>query len=141
MDTGVSIGSRGRSCVVGDRHPGMRESLALLLEHEGFTVVGRAANGREAIRLLEAHRPDLTVLDLSLGDMTGIDVALEASRLRLVVAIVIYASEATSEVIQQALDAGVRAIALEAVPPTALLNAIAAAVADEIFVDPAFGYP
>jgi DNA-binding NarL/FixJ family response regulator len=140
MDTEGSIGSTDRSCVVGDRHPVMRESLALLLEDEGFTVVGKAATGREAIRLLEVHRPTLTVLDLRLGDMTGIEVALETSRLGLGVATVIYVSESTPEVIRHALDAGVRAIAREAVPPAALIHAIAAAVAGETYVDPAFGY-
>ncbi|HUY71099.1 MAG TPA: response regulator transcription factor [Gaiellaceae bacterium] len=135
-----SIGT-GLSCVVADRHPEMLESLALLLEHEGFTVVGKASTGRDAVRFLETRQPDLLVLDLRLGAMTGIDVARAAARLGLTGAIVLHTSEATPKLVREALDAGVGGIAREAVPPTSLLKAIAAAVARELYIDPAFGDP
>ena len=129
----------GLSCLVADRHPEMLESLALLLEHEGFTVVGKVATGREAVRFLESHQPDLMVLDLRLGTMTGIDVAREAARLGSTGAIVIHTSEATPELVREALEVGVRGMARETVPPTPLLNAITAALAREIYIDPVFG--
>jgi DNA-binding NarL/FixJ family response regulator len=136
-----SIGSTGLTCLVADRHPDLRESIALLLEHEGFVVVGKATTGPEAVRLVETERPDLIVLGLRLGTMTGIEVAREAARLGLTSAIVLHASEATPELVREALAAGIRGIAREAVPPLPLLNAIAAAVAREVYVDPALGSP
>ena len=136
-----STGGRGLRCVVADRHPDMRESLALLLEHEGFMVVGKATTGSEAVQFLETHRPDLTVLDLRLGTMTGIDVACEAARLGLPGVIVLHTSVATPELVREALDAGIRGIAGKAVPPASLLTAIAAALAREVYIDPAFGDP
>ena len=134
--------SRGKGalrCVLADDHEGMLSSLTSLLEYEGFTVVGAARTAREAIQLLEAHRPDLAVLDFRLRDMTGIEVAREAARLGLSTAIVIHTAEAGPALVRAALDAGVRGVARKDVPPAPLLDAIAAAVAGEIYVDPALG--
>jgi two-component system response regulator DesR len=127
------------TCLVAHRHPNVREALALLLEDEGFTVVGKAATSREAIRLAERHRPDLIVVDFRLDTMTGIDVARVASRLGLSEAIVLHTADATPQLVRKALDAGVSGIARQAVPPLSLLNAIAASLAREVYVDPAFG--
>ncbi len=139
MPTEGSNPTASLTCLVADRHPEMRESLAQLLAHEGFEVVGTAASGREADRLLEAHRPEIMVLDLRLDTMTGIDVAREAARLDHPAVIVLYTSDAAQTLVQEALAAGVRGIAREAVPPVPLLKAIAAAVAGEVYVDPSFG--
>ena len=46
-----------------------------MLEHEGVTVVGVAGSGDEAVRLVEALRPDLALVDISLADENGFDVA------------------------------------------------------------------
>jgi len=46
-----------------------------LLEHEGVSVVGLANSGDEAVRLAEALRPDLVLLDISLDNESGFDVA------------------------------------------------------------------
>jgi two-component system response regulator DesR len=133
---------RDELCIVAERHKEVRETLVLLLEHEGFTVVGAADHGSEAIQLLEIHRPDLAVLELRLGDMTGIDVAREAARRGLPAAIVIHTTEAGPTQIREALDAGVQALARKAVPPAALLHAVTAAMAREVYVDPALdGFP
>jgi DNA-binding NarL/FixJ family response regulator len=141
MSKNGSVETTGRSCVLAARHQAVRESLAVLLEHEGFTVAGMAESGREAIQLLQTVRPDLAVLDLRLRDMSGIEVAREAMRLGLSSAIVIHTSVTGSTLVQEALDAGVRGLALKAVPPTALLGAVAAAAAGEVYVDPAIrGY-
>lgn len=46
-----------------------------LLERQGFTVVGVASTGAEALRCFEELRPDVTLVDLDLGDESGFDVA------------------------------------------------------------------
>jgi len=131
---------QGVACIVADRHPVIRDSLELLLQDDGYAVCGKAATGSEAIRLLDELRPGLAVLDLSLHDMSGVEVAREARRLGLDTTIVIHTAAIRPSHVPEALEAGVGAIALKAVPPDALLEAIAAARAGETYVDPAIGY-
>ncbi len=132
-------GNGALACVLADDHEDMLSSLAALLEDEGFAVVGAARTAREAIQLLDEHRPDLAVLDFRLRDMTGVEVAREAARLGLATAIVIHTAEAGAALVREALDAGVLGLARKAVPPAPLLQALAAASAREIYVDPALG--
>ena len=57
-----------------DDHPLFRKGLAALINKApDMTVVAEAANGREGIRQVRAQRPDVTVMDLCLPDMSGID--------------------------------------------------------------------
>jgi two-component system nitrate/nitrite response regulator NarL len=63
------------SCLIVDDSPRFGEEARSLLEHEGVSVVGVAASGDEAVRLAEALRPDLALVDISLGEESGFDVA------------------------------------------------------------------
>jgi DNA-binding NarL/FixJ family response regulator len=58
-----------------DDHPSFRSTARLLLESEGFDVIGEAADGLEAIRSCGELRPDLVLLDVNLPDIDGFDVA------------------------------------------------------------------
>ncbi len=62
-------------CLIVDDSPRFGEEARGLLEHEGISVVGIAASGDEAVRLAKALRPDLALVDLSLGKESGFDVA------------------------------------------------------------------
>ena len=125
-----------RSCLLVDDHETMLSSLSSLLRHEGFVVVGEAATGAEAIRLLGLSRPDLTVVDFRLPDMTGLDVAREAARIAPATVLVLHTGETGPAIAREALAAGVRGVVLKAVPPTHLLAAISAALAGDVYVDP-----
>jgi len=62
-------------CLIVDDNPRFGEEARSLLEHEGISVVGVAASGDEAARLAEALGPDLALVDISLGEESGFDVA------------------------------------------------------------------
>jgi CheY-like chemotaxis protein len=62
-------------CLIVDDSPRFGEEARGLLEHEGVSVVGVASSGDEAVRLAEALRPDLVLLDISLDNESGFDVA------------------------------------------------------------------
>jgi two-component system, NarL family, nitrate/nitrite response regulator NarL len=62
-------------CLIVDDSPSFLEAARALLEREGLTVVGVASNGAEALREVESLRPDVILLDISLGDESGLDVA------------------------------------------------------------------
>ena len=62
-------------CLIVDDNPRFVEEARSLLEHEGISVVGVAASGDEAVRLAETLGPDLALVDISLGEESGFDVA------------------------------------------------------------------
>src|SRR5262249_9060492 len=62
-------------CLIVDDSPRFGEEARDLLEHQGMSVVGIAASGDEAVRLAKALRPDLALVDISLGEESGFDVA------------------------------------------------------------------
>jgi DNA-binding NarL/FixJ family response regulator len=62
-------------CLIVDDNPRFGDEARGLLEHEGVSVVGVAATGDEAVRLAEALEPDLALVDISLGEESGFDVA------------------------------------------------------------------
>jgi DNA-binding NarL/FixJ family response regulator len=58
-----------------DDHPSFRASVRMLLECEGYTVVGEARDGATALARAAALRPDLVLLDVGLPDVDGFTVA------------------------------------------------------------------
>jgi DNA-binding NarL/FixJ family response regulator len=58
-----------------DDHPSFRATARMLLEAEGYTVVGEAPDGASALSAAIRLRPDLVVLDVNLPDIDGFDVA------------------------------------------------------------------
>jgi DNA-binding NarL/FixJ family response regulator len=51
----------------------VREGIAVLLSNEPEALVAEASNGREAIQQFRAHRPDITLMDLQMPEMNGVD--------------------------------------------------------------------
>jgi len=67
MDAGIRVFSV-------DDHPAIREGLAMLINSQpGMMMVAQASSGREAIERFREHKPDVTLMDLRLPDMSGID--------------------------------------------------------------------
>lgn len=63
-----------------DDHPMLREGLASMIEAQpDMVLIGEAANGREAIDSFRTHRPDVTLMDLQMPDMNGVE-AINAIR-------------------------------------------------------------
>ena len=119
-------GTHGRIrvlCV--DDHPLMREGLAALInDAPDMTVVAEATNGREAVREFRAHRPDVTLMDLRLPDMSGID-ALVAIRKEFPDARVVMLTTCEGDAgITRAFKEGAAGYCLKTMPPKDLLEAI-----------------
>src|SRR5262245_18599631 len=62
-------------CLIVDDSPRFGEEARDLLEHQGISVVGIAVSGDEAVQLAKALRPDLALVDISLSEESGFDVA------------------------------------------------------------------
>jgi DNA-binding NarL/FixJ family response regulator len=108
-----------------DDHPLMRFGIVAAISHEpDMDVAGEASTGREAIRMCQELRPDVTLMDLRLPDMSGID-ALIAIRAQFPSArvIVLTTFEGDAE-IRRALDAGAQNYLLKSLPRKQILEAI-----------------
>ena len=108
-----------------DDHPLLREGLALVIGSQpDMTVVAQAATGGEAIRMFGQHLPDVTLMDLRLPDMSGID-ALLAIRAESPEARVIMLTTFDGDAnIRRALEAGARGYLLKSTPPADLVETI-----------------
>jgi two-component system chemotaxis response regulator CheY len=69
----MPLGS-GQTVLIVDDSPVMRKMLYNIFENEGFNVVAQAADGEEALSLFEAHKPDLTTLDIVMPKIRGTEV-------------------------------------------------------------------
>src|SRR5262245_49264743 len=57
-----------------DDHPLLREAIAAIISFQpDMVLVGEASNGNDAIQKFREHRPDVTLMDLRLPDMSGVD--------------------------------------------------------------------
>jgi DNA-binding NarL/FixJ family response regulator len=68
-------GNMPRSVLIVDDHPSFRASARMLLEAEGFTVVGEAEDGMSGLEAVAALHPDVVLLDVHLPDINGFEVA------------------------------------------------------------------
>jgi DNA-binding NarL/FixJ family response regulator len=123
--------------VLVEDHPPVRQGLELLLTRQGFRMIGSAPGAEEGTRMIRARRPDVAVVDIDLGDGSGIDLAQAASDEGLATAIVLYTGSITSAVIDRAMTSGARALVLKTSPMQHMADAIRAAAAGRDYVDPA----
>jgi DNA-binding NarL/FixJ family response regulator len=108
-----------------DDHPVVREGIALLVGVQpDMQVIAEAANGREAIQQFRAHLPDVTLMDIQMPEMNGLD-ALIAIRSEFPKADVIVLTTYEGDVhILRALKAGARGYLLKNTLHTDLLQTI-----------------
>ena len=108
-----------------DDHPILREGIAAIINRQDdMEMVAQASSGREGIQLFRQQRPDVTLMDLRLPDINGID-ALSAILAEFPQARVVMLTTSEGDVeIQRALSAGARGYVLKSMPPKYLLDVV-----------------
>ncbi len=108
-----------------DDHPLLREGIGALVNNQAdMVLVGQAATGAEAIQQFRQQVPDVTLLDLRLPDMSGIDVLIGIRSEFPEARIIILTTFEGDVEIQRALQAGARGYLLKNMPPSELLDVI-----------------
>ena len=108
-----------------DDHPLLREGIAAIISNQpDMLLLAQASTGCEAIQKYREHRPDVTLMDLRLPDMSGID-SLIAIRAEFPEARIIILTTYEGDVeIQRALGAGARGYILKSMPPREIVAGI-----------------
>jgi len=108
-----------------DDHPLLQEGVATIIKNQrDMQLVAEAADGKQAIQTFRQHKPDVTLMDLRLPDMSGIE-AMIAIRSEFPEARIIILTTFAGDVeIQRALEAGARAYVLKSMPPKDIVEAI-----------------
>ena len=115
----------GVRILVADDHPMLREGLvAVLSTQPDFDIIGEAADGAEVVRLAEALRPDVILLDLEMPDVDGV-AALEGLRDTVSAArAIVFTAYDTDERILRSLRAGARGYLLKGASRQEIFDAV-----------------
>jgi DNA-binding NarL/FixJ family response regulator len=128
----VQPGSKIR-LVIADDHAVLRESLAALLNTQpDFVVEGTAANGQQALELVQQRRPDVLVLDLFMPDFDGFDVLRTLDRAGSRVATVVLTGSESEMDYVQVVRLGGRGLVIKSDEPEKLFSAVRAVAQGEL---------
>jgi two-component system, NarL family, response regulator len=123
--------------LVVDDHPLMRVGIAAIINaHADMIASAQAGTGEEAVELFEQHRPDVTLIDLRLPGMSGVE-AIQTIRTRHPQArFVVLTTYEGDEDIYQALAAGAQGYMIKGMPHDTLINAVRRVHAGGRFLPP-----
>ena len=122
--------------VLADDHVLVRQGLKSLLEREKFQVIAEASDGQDAVRLTETHHPDITVMDISMPTLNGIDAARELARSCPRTKAILLTQHEEEQYIHEALQAGVKGYVLKNQVANDLIQAIRQVGRGEFYLSP-----
>jgi DNA-binding NarL/FixJ family response regulator len=133
---GPGGGSSVIRCLIADDHPAVVNAVGAYLSNEGIEIVAQVRNGREALSTIVSRQPTVAIVDLRMPELSGIEVAKQASRSAPSTAVILYTGAGDQAQLIEAVDAGARGFVLKEAPLTDLLRAIQAVAAGGTYVDP-----
>ena len=126
--------SEGLRVVIADDHTVVRQGIRIVLEEvPGLEVVGEAGDGAGALRLIAKFKPDVAVLDVTMPEKTGLEVAKELRESDSDIGILILSMHDDPEYVLQAVRAGADGYVLKDVAPSELRDAIQAVASGKEF--------
>lgn len=123
--------------LLADDHTVMRSGLRLLLERQpNLTVVGEAADGRQAVELAASEKPDVVVMDIAMPHLNGVEAARQIVNRAPLTAVVILSMHSDESYVIRSLKAGARAYLLKDSAESDLISAIHAITEGKSFFSP-----
>ena len=123
--------------IIADDHPLFRSGVRQALESEpDFRVIAEAGDGQRGLELIEEHRPDAAVLDINMPKLSGLDVAKEAVKRKLPTAIILLTMFDDEEMLNEAMDIGVKAYLLKESASIDVANAVRSALEGRHYISP-----
>jgi len=123
--------------ILADDHAVMRDGLRLLLDAQpDLRVVGEAANGREAVRQVAAHCPDVLIMDIAMPELNGMEATGQVRAKCPNTQVVMLSMYSTDEYIVRALQAGAIGYVLKEAAGSDVVAAVRAAYAGRPYFSP-----
>ena len=119
-----------------DDHALVRQGLRSLLAQEGFSVVGEAADGLEAMEKVRSLSPDIVVMDISMPAQNGLNVAREVHKFFPQVKVILLSQHTEDMYIADALEACVAAYVLKSQASSDLVHAIHQVSSGKVYYSP-----
>jgi DNA-binding NarL/FixJ family response regulator len=120
-----------------DDHPVVRDGLSgMFAPDPGFEVLGEAADGAEAVRLAQALKPDVILMDLRMPGMDGLTAITELARRGIAARVLVLTTYDTDSHVVPAIEAGATGYLLKDAPRAELLRAVQAAARGQAVLSP-----
>jgi two-component system chemotaxis response regulator CheY len=102
----------------------MRTMVSDILSQAGFTVVGEAENGKQAVEKYQQLKPDLVTMDIIMPEMGGIEAVKQITQLDPSARILMCSAMGQQALVQEALQAGARDFVVKPFQPSRVLEAV-----------------
>jgi len=130
--------NRKTRILLADDHPIVRKGFRLILRAEpGYEIVGEASNGREAVEMAEALKPEVVIMDVSMPELNGIEATRRIAAVSPRTRVVALTMHRDSVYVREILRAGASAYLLKDSAEAELLNAIRAVARGDSYLTPA----
>jgi DNA-binding NarL/FixJ family response regulator len=125
----------GRTLVVIEDHPAIGQGIKLLLERNGFEVLGLVGSAAAGYDLVGSAKPDVALIDIGLPGESGIELARRLLRRDAELGIVFFTGVEDAVQLRDALDSGARGFVRKAAEPGTIVAAVGAVAAGGSYVD------
>lgn len=123
--------------IVVDDEELIRRGIALILGSDaGIEIVGEAANGREAVRLVQTLQPDIVLMDVRMPVLNGIEATRRIRSTAQAPTVVVLTAFDTEDFVIEAISAGATGFLLKTTPPAQLIAAVLDAAGGNAPMDP-----
>src|SRR5262245_13532109 len=122
--------------LLADDHQIVRQGLKVLLEREGFDVVGEASDGREAVRLAARLRPDVAVVDFVMPLLNGLDAGVQIQRESPSTRAILLTMYTEDQYVLEAFRGGLRGYVIKTQAAGDLVQAIREVLRNSLYVSP-----
>src|SRR5437879_7170179 len=122
--------------LLADDHDIVRQGLRLLVQREGFEVIGEAANGQDAIRLAAENCPDVAVLDYGMPLLNGIGAAREIMQSCPRTKTILLTMHTDDDYVLEALRTGIKGFVVKIQAAADLLRSIQEVLSGMVYLSP-----